>query len=329
MCDDCKRLRHGALILLSVYMANISGAVQAQARTEVHPVETVTLSNQQFLLGEKGSQPVILAGELRIPAGRTGRIPAVILVHGSAGITAGHQQWAQELNRIGVAAFLLDSFSGRGVTDTIANQAQVGNLNMMVDAYRALGTLARHPGIDASRIAVMGFSKGSIAAVYSSNIRFQNMYGPPGIQFAAHIGLYTVCNSTYRGDDQVSGKPIRLFHGTADDYVPVAPCRAYVERLKKKNADVSITEYPNAYHLYDDIGASDFGSFLPQAVTTRNCSIAEADGGILLNRATGKEFGQADQCVERGAHLGYDETAAKATIKAVMEFLVATFHLKQ
>jgi hypothetical protein len=33
----------------------------------------------------------------------------------------------------------------------------------------------------------MGFSKGAIAAVYSSNERFRNMYAAAGTQFAAYI----------------------------------------------------------------------------------------------------------------------------------------------
>ncbi len=122
---------------------------------------------------------------------------------------------------------------------------------MMVDAYRALGALAKHPRIDPNRIAVMGFSKGAIAALYSSNERFRQMYSPPDLKFAAHIGLYTPCNITFRDDDKLTGKPIRLFHGTADDWVPVEPCRSYVERLKKSGADIALAEYPGAYHAYD------------------------------------------------------------------------------
>ena len=81
---------------------------------------------------------------------------------------------------------------------------------MMVDAFRALDTLAQHSRIDPNGIAVMGFSKGAIAAVYSSNERFRKMYGPPNVQFAAHIGLYTPCDVTYNDDDKVTGKALHL-----------------------------------------------------------------------------------------------------------------------
>ena len=140
---------------------------------------------------------------------------------------------------------------------------------MTHDAYAALSKLATHPRIDASRIAVMGFSKGAVPAVYSSNERFQKAYGSGNVQFAAHIGLYTPCNVTYRQDDQVANKPIRLFHGIADDYVAIGPCRSYAQRLKQAGADVTLTEYPDAYHAYDNF-ANPTVVNLPNAQTTRN-----------------------------------------------------------
>jgi hypothetical protein len=75
----------------------------------------------------------------------------------------------------------------------------------------------------------------AIAALYSGNERFRKSYAPKNVEFAAHIGMYTPCNTIYRDDDEVTGKPIRPFHGTADDWVPIEPCRRYVARLKKVN----------------------------------------------------------------------------------------------
>jgi predicted esterase len=69
---------------------------------------------------------------------------------------------------------------------------------MMVDAYRALAMLAQHERIDPNRIAIMGFSKGAIAALYSSKERFRKSYALRNMEFAAHIGMYAPCNTTYR-----------------------------------------------------------------------------------------------------------------------------------
>jgi dienelactone hydrolase len=233
------------------------------------------------------------------------------------------------LNSAGIAAFLLDSFSGRGITSTVADQTQLDTIAMMVDAYRALGLLAQHPQIDANRIGVMGFSKGAVAAVYSSSERFRKMWAPAGAQFAAHIGLYTPCYTRYRDDDRVTGKPIRLFHGIADDYVPVGPCRDYVARIKALGADVALTEYPGAHHAYDSSARRDAKPLnLPDAQTARNCQLAENDRGQVVNSKTSTPFTMSDSCMERGAHVGYDEAAATATVKAVKDFLTTAFQLK-
>src|SRR5581483_7919849 len=183
----------------------------AEVRPEIHPVETVTLTGRQFLLGEKTGKPTALAGVLRVPVSGTGRRPAIVLLHGSAGVAESTERWARELTSIGAATFLLDCFSGRGITSSAADQSQLDALAMMVDAYRVLGILARDPRLDPERIAAMGFSKGAVAAVYSSSQRFRKAYGPSNAEFAAHIGLYTPCYITYRDDECVTGKPIRLF----------------------------------------------------------------------------------------------------------------------
>ena len=210
---------------------------QGFVRMEMIPVQSVTLTTQQILAGETNGKPAVVAGQLRIPKVGTDKLPAIILVHGSGGLSASADQWARELNSVGVAVLVLNSFAGRNIVSTVNDQSQLDHLAMMVDAYRALEALSAHPRIDPARIAVIGFSKGAVASVYSANQRFQKQFGG-GRTFAAHIGLYTPCNVAYRDDDKLTGKPVRLHHGIPDDWVPIQPCRDYVERLKKAGADV-------------------------------------------------------------------------------------------
>ena len=312
--------------VLSVLLACAPRLAHAQTRFELRPVETVTLSTQQILLGDKNGKPVMLAEELRIPTLGTDRLPAVILMHSAGAINPATDRWAQEFNNMGIATLMVDSFSGRGFY-TPADQSKLDPLGMMIDAYRALESLALHPRIDSSRIAVMGFSKGGTAAVYSSNERFRKLYGPPNVEFAAHIGLYPQYYMLH-DDDKVTGKPIRLFHGIADDLTSIEPGRAYVERLKAAGVDVALTEYRDTYHAYDFFWRKEPFKF-PQLPTDRNCPLVEGDGGQLLNGKTGKPFDR-NLCMEKevtGAY--YNEEATVATTKAVKEFLVATFHLKQ
>jgi hypothetical protein len=57
----------------------------------------------------------------------------------------GNELWAKEFNEMGIASLLLDSFSGRGLVSTSTDQALLGRLNMILDAYRAFDALAAHP----------------------------------------------------------------------------------------------------------------------------------------------------------------------------------------
>jgi dienelactone hydrolase len=314
------------ITVIAIALAGTQAEAQSVARIEIQPIQTVTLKTAQILTGDMNGTPATLAGELRIPKLGSDRVPAVILIHGSGGVGSNVDAWAHEINSLGVAAFILDTFTGRGIVNTLNDQSQLDSLAMMIDAYRALALLAQHPRINPERIAVMGFSKGAVPAVYSSNERFRKLYDLAKVGFAAHIGLYTPCNIQFHDDDKVTGAPMRLFHGIADDYVSIAPCRDYVERLKLASADVTLSEYPDADHAYDVIAYSP-PIVLPQAQTTRNCALREGDNGQVLNAKTGAVYTLADPCVEHGPHIGFNQAAYQATVKAVREFLTATFKL--
>ncbi|MGB8473695.1 MAG: dienelactone hydrolase family protein [Candidatus Acidiferrum sp.] len=294
-------------------------------RIEVHNFETMTLINKQFLMGAKEGVPARIGGALYLPTG-TERVAAVVLLHGSGGIGANVDRWARQLNGIGVAAFVLDSFTGRGIVETITDQSQLGHLAMILDAYRALKHLSDHRRIDPSRIAAMGFSKGGSAALYASLTRFQAMHRPEGAEFSGYLALYPQCNTSYLEDERTSDRPIRLFHGTADNYVSIEPCRSYVGRLRRAGSNVELTEYPGAHHVFDNPVYSPPRT-LPDAVTTIQCSLEERAVGEIVHAGTGSEFTWSDACVKRGATVGYDPAATTAATRAVKASLFEWFGL--
>lgn len=295
-------------------------ASEFAARTELYAIPTLTLSDAHFLKGEAEGTPVTVGGQFRIAPGN-GRLPVVVLMHGSGGMGPNIEMWSEEFNAMGVSAFALDGFTGRGLTRTSDNQALLGRLNFILDIYRALDILAKHPRVDPERIVLMGFSRGGQAALYASLTRFHKMWNKSGVQFAAYIPFYPDCMTTYIGDTDVADRPIRIFQGTADDYNPVGPCKAFVARLRAAGHDVELTEYPNVWHAFDSpLGAALYVSKGGQ--TVRHCSIREEPQGLLINATTKQPFTYKDPCVELNPHLGTDLAAtadAKTRVKAFLK----------
>src|SRR6202042_1979717 len=126
--------------------------------------------------------------------------------------------------------FVIGQGAGRGTVARGPNQALLGRLNLILDIYRALDILGKHPRVDPDRIVLMGFSRGGQATLYASLNRFDKLWNKSGVRFAAFIPFYPDCSTTYVGDTEVADKPIRIFHGTPDDYNPVASCKAFLAR---------------------------------------------------------------------------------------------------
>ena len=320
MMNVSARLR--AIGLFAVFVSAVAFA--QPARIELYAIPTMTLTGAQFLTGDRSGKPVLIAGELRLPPAGGGKIAAVVLVHGSGGVRANVDNWANEFVAQGMGAFILDSFSGRGIVSTSEDQTQLHELAMLFDAYRALERLARHPRIDSERIAIMGFSKGAVAALYSSLRRFERGYGAVDATFAAHIGFYTPCNVSFIGDTDTGNKPIRLFHGASDDLVQVAACRDYVRRLRRADRDVQLTEYADTWHVFDSPGPALVDCKGPNRAT---CRMEERAGGQIVNLANGRPFTFKDPCVTQSAHLGYNADAHAQSVKAVKAFLAETLKL--
>jgi dienelactone hydrolase len=223
---------------------------------------------------------------------------------------------------------VIDGFTGRGLTVVGPNQALLGRLNLIVDIYRSLDILAKHPRVDPDRIVLMGFSRGGQATLFASLDRFNNLWNKSGVRFAGYIPFYPDCSTSYVGDTEIADKPIRIFHGAPDDYNPVASCKAYVARLLDAKRDVVLTEYPDSEHAFDNglLGVSS-KVVSANAQTVRNCHIREGNDGVLMNAETQAPFSYKDACVELNPHVGGNPQTAEAARKAVSEFLAALFKL--
>lgn len=268
-------------------------------------------------------EPTTVSGDLSIPDGG-GRVPAVIVLHSCSGMTANLVDWAVALNRMRFAALVLDSFTARGATEICTGRASVTISSRLTDAYRALALLATHPRIDPRRIAVLGFSHGGWVTLWASQAHVERRFLRGNVDFAAHAAFYpAACNVRLLNETAMAPGPVRIFHGTADDWTPIGPCREWVARRQAAGRDVSLVAYERALHAFDVPHFSP-----PQRWTgifnAGKCAIIEQPDRTFL-ADDGRPLTAASPCVSRGATLGYDARAHQQSIADVKAFLDDAF----
>jgi dienelactone hydrolase len=125
-----------------------------------------------------GQPATMLDGFLFLPLGDA-RHPAVIFLHGCSGLGiagaidpgelewwAGEMAWAAELNRLGYAVLMVDSYAPRGIVNTcslrVTDSARWFDLmeKRKRDARGALSYLQSQPYVQPDQIAVIGWSNG-------------------------------------------------------------------------------------------------------------------------------------------------------------------------
>jgi dienelactone hydrolase len=178
----------------------------------------------------------------------------MVLKHGSGGITGANgdnfRKWAQTLTQWGVAAFLVDSFGPRGISDTATNQSQLSPWADVADSFAALKVLGADPRIDRKRIGIIGWSRGAGAALLTAFETARKSMIADDLKFAAHVIFYAPASVQYR-DSATDRSPILALHGEADDYTPIAPLRDYINWVQSMGNSVTLVSYPSTYHDFD------------------------------------------------------------------------------
>ena len=344
-------------------------------KIEFQSIPMITM--QKILNRGSYGETQTISGTLNFPANAPDKnVPAVILLHGGSGISTPQAHWIKTLNSIGLATFMVDSNWARRnchkdkknksfkVGGPYCNGTHRGMLRI-VDAYRALELLSKHPRIDSTRIGCLGTSLGGVGCLYQSVKRFQKMWGTPGIEFAASVPMYPVCTTKWKEDDVMSDEPIRIHIGELDQYGSAESCVKYVERLRTKGKDITVTVYPGVHHTFEakiitrDGPQTTFkqqGEFTAQCYFEENTELTAADLGegflqiavqVGLNELPEKKKEKVfkyyrkgnkrnkagptlmfdKSCTTKTGTSKYDEEAAKKVTKLVKDFFISTFAL--
>ena len=309
------------------------GAVGTVAFRTYTPASQRPLLTRAYL----NDPPTVITGILSLPTQtplqRDGKSPAVILMHGSGGVSDEREHaWAKRLNSWGIATFIVDSFGGRGITPPII-AGQPGYTHFaahLVDAYLALQLVSTHPKLDGARVAVMGFSRGGEVAVNALFERFRaGALGDAPHRFAAYVAFYPYCNFRHAGQSLAVG-PMLMLLGGADEMTEPAPCERQAAWLRDRGVPIRVITYPNAPHGFDRLRPVTFDRAY---VGIRTCeaeynvdtlAIRRLDTGASLATPAANEA-WLRECRRQGARFGGDTQAREASIAEVRSFLSTVF----
>jgi dienelactone hydrolase len=246
---------------------------------------------------------IVLKPVIHWPAGN-GPFGIVVVVNSSAGdddvfLKATHPV----MNKAGIAVAYLDTFTPRGVKDTVRDQGKVITTDMAIDALRVAEALRRNPRIKPDKVAMQGKSKGAVATVHAATREWYSWSGNSLKPFDANIALAPSCELQFREPELVA--PTFAMLGEKDDATVPGPCIRLFERMKAAGQKVTYEVVAGAVHSWSTRGYTR----LPDAFSARNCAdepLYYARDGFVSSK-DGSKIGFGDvykRCGAKGFYFG-------------------------
>jgi len=214
---------------VAVALAAAALTIPEFAAAQEAPGEAVTIPGATFSTWSVDE----VRGRFGRPAGATGKVPAVLILHGSGGVDGRGAFHAKALQEAGIATLEITMFAqGRRPRD--------GHGATMPHAAAALKWLAARPDIQADRLGVMGFSYGGGMTLLMASELLQEQLGTDVPRPVAFAPFYPSCGrltqnfsrptySFYGADKRMGATPMLIHIGTRDDYETAErPCDTLV-----------------------------------------------------------------------------------------------------
>jgi len=215
-----------------------------------------------------------VSGDLFMPPNVAGKVPAVIVVHGTAGVDDRTQYFATELPKAGIAAFVVDF--KHGVFNNSGNRPP--NAKFLPAAFAALRILQKRSDIDAAKIGIMGFSLGGGVALRTSLVENKSKWIGDEPGFKVHIAYYPGCRNFLQEVKRKSRivAPIKVYWGTLDCYGAGKSCPKLRTALANvTNSELDLVEFEGAHHGFDGTYVGNY--YDPGAIGGRGHSEGNAE----------------------------------------------------
>lgn len=275
------------LMLAAVFVVAIGYLFALPVRTEEDfTVEQLTFGTNT-VPETTNDEEVDIEAKLYVPKRAKFPIAAMIIAPSSSGIEDEREvYYAKELAKAGIAALVIDSFTPRGLTNSLYDQSLLEVWDIENDAIAGLQKLAEDKRFKPNRIAIMGVSKGGTAAMNSAFSVRKAWTGVDDVSFAAHVAISPDCTWTNRHVN-TTGAPMFFMLAELDEQTPAQPCLAQAARIKETgNKRVQTKVYQGAHHAWEELGAAP--EYDPKAENYSQCRVWIEDDGQMFSADTGE-----------------------------------------
>jgi dienelactone hydrolase len=187
----------------------------------------------------------------------SGPFSAVVGLHGCGGLInrssqvgTRYRDWGERLAAAGYAVLYPDSFAARGVTSqcSVRERRVRSSHERVADAHAARRWLQGQEWVRPDRVALLGWSSGATAALWTVRPRAGLRDGAP--DFRSAVAFYPGCRRL--NELAWSARvPTLVLIGAADDWTPASACEQMVRGARGRSAHVEIVTYPDAHHEFD------------------------------------------------------------------------------
>ena len=232
-----------------------TGWAGAQSPAAAQAVQVPSLDRSQ-------GTAVVLPGHWFAAPGKAAA-PAMVLMHGCGGnqdnkgrLAARYTELAARLNAMGVHVLVTDSFTPRGekqICTQKTGQRRITQLNRRRDALGALQWMAAQPGVDATRLGLLGWSNGGSTVLAATDGAHPQVLAQAKdvAPFKTAIAFYPGCTDTLTSGYALNTS-LTLFLGADDDWTLPGPCIAMAKALESQGKQtVELNVYPGAVHDFD------------------------------------------------------------------------------
>lgn len=225
---------------------------QKSSDTEKTVTETIELEANEV---EYSTDSITMKGYLVHNKNTAEKRPGIIVIHEWWGHNDYVRERADMLAELGYTAMAIDMY---GDGKQAAHPEDAGKFSRVVrnnvplatarfDA--ALEVLKKHPSVDASQIAAIGYCFGGSMALTMANT---------GKDLDAVAAFHSGVKLPVMPNDKLKAK-VLVANGGADPFIPEETVEAFKAAMDSINADYEYIEFPEAQHAFTSKGADALG----------------------------------------------------------------------